>query len=159
WTYGLDGSLRSCGGVERELGLERVDLALSEARVEEVAGLVFLSLAASPIPFDDAREDLEQGFAWQGLTEAKVAAQRSCLVQANWKLVWENNRECWHCHLGHPEYIRSNYDTSPETDATRLEIAHRAAALREKGLDVDHADVGLVQFPSPGRWWSANRTP
>ena len=31
--------------------------------------------------------------------------------EANWKLVWENNRECYHCSANHPELIR----TFPET--------------------------------------------
>ena len=39
-----------------------------------------------------------------GLARAKVAAVRSYEVRANWKLVWENNRECWHCTVHHPQW-------------------------------------------------------
>jgi Rieske 2Fe-2S family protein len=159
WAYGLDGALRACGGVDVELGIDRDELRLGEARVEEVSGLVFVSMADDPPPFEPARSDLERMLAHQGLGEAKVAARLRYEVRANWKLVWENNRECWHCHVGHPEYVRANYDTARDTESTRSELASRTRELRGGGLDVDLAEIGLAPFPSPGRWWSANRTP
>jgi Rieske 2Fe-2S family protein len=159
WSYGLDGALRACGGVDRETGIDAGELGLVPLRVEEVAGLVFVSAAAEPPSFEAAREELERMAAPQGLTGAKVAARRRYLVRANWKLVWENNRECWHCHVGHPDYIRANYDARADTGNTRAELAERAAELDRLGLASDHAEVGLAEFPSPGRWWAANRTP
>ena len=29
------------------------------------------------------------------------------IENANWKLVWENNRECYHCSANHPELTRT----------------------------------------------------
>jgi len=158
WTYALDGSLQACGGVDLELGIDRGELSLREAHVEEAAGLVFVSLAEDPPPFAGARGDLERMFDRQGLDRAKVAARRGYAVCANWKLVWANNRECWHCHVGHPEYIRANYDTARDNAQARAELDARVAALQDRGFAVDHPDVGLSAFPSPGRWWSVNRT-
>lgn len=158
WAYGLDGCLRACGGVERELDLARDQLSLRSARVVEVAGLVFVSFAADPATFDGARADLERELAAHELAGAKIAARRSYVVAANWKLVWENNRECWHCHVGHPEYVRANYDSANETGRTHTELRGRIAELAAKGLSVDHDDVGLAEFPARGRWWGVNRT-
>ena len=31
-------------------------------------------------------------------------------IHANWKLVWDNNRECFHCNVNHPQYIKANFD-------------------------------------------------
>jgi len=159
WTYALDGALRACGGLERELDLDRTELALRRAHVEEAAGLVFVCFAADPPAFDGARRDLERDLSAHALGNANVAARQSYVVNANWKPVWQNNRECWHCHIGHPEYIRANCDTANETDRTRMELQARVAELAAKGLDVDHDDVGLAEFPSAGRWWAVNRTP
>jgi len=158
WVYALDGSLQACGGIDRELGIDRSELSLREAQVEESAGLVFVALAEDPPPFAEAGTDFERMFDRQGLERAKVAARRSYFVRANWKLVWENNRECWHCHVGHPEYVRANYDTAHGSPQVRDELDERIAALQARGLAVDHPDVGLATFPSPGRWWSVNRT-
>ena len=43
---------------------------------------------------------------------------------------WENNRECWHCHVGHPEYVKSHFDTSDTTSPKVSErIARRTQAM------------------------------
>ncbi|HEX6490559.1 MAG TPA: SRPBCC family protein [Gaiellaceae bacterium] len=64
----------------------------------------------------------------------------------------------YHCHVGHPDYVRANYDTARPGDRTTAELVARTAELRARGLEVDHDEVGLAAFPTPGRWWSANRT-
>ena len=161
WTYALDGRLLACGGMEHEV--ELVDYPLHRAAVEEVAGLVFVWLGADPEPIEQAREWIEPRLLRHGLARGQVAHTLDYDVHANWKLVWENNRECWHCHVGHPQYVKANFDTARDDDRNRRLAAARAAeherALRAPRGYVDHAEPGLFEFPSPGRWWSANRTP
>ena len=85
---------------------EELDAAvygLHRAAVHEVGGLVFVWLAAERDPFEPARGELEVALAHQGLLRAKVAQRVDYRVRANWKLVWQNNRECRHRHAGHPE--------------------------------------------------------
>ena len=45
------------------------------------------------------------------LHRTKVAAQVDLVEEANWKLVMENNRECYHCEGGHPELICTFFPT------------------------------------------------
>ena len=45
------------------------------------------------------------------LADAKVAFESTIVENGNWKLVWENNRECYHCPANHPELCK----TFPET--------------------------------------------
>lgn len=160
WSYELDGRLRTCGGMDDQLRAE--DYGLSKAPVAEIGGLVFVWLGQSPAPLEQAADELARAMASQGLDRAKVAHQRDYDVRANWKLVWENNRECWHCHAGHPEYIRANFDTAPDNERTRDLISRRVQdherLLAELAV-VDHPEPGLYRFPSPDRWWSANRSP
>jgi Rieske 2Fe-2S family protein len=164
WSYAPDGRLEACGGMDRDGDLDRRDFALHRVHVEEVGGLVFVSLADEPWPFDGARRTLAPKLRPQGLDRAKVAIARSYVVHANWKLVWENNRECWHCDVNHPQYIQANYDNAP-IDDTRLrrEIEARATrvsdGLRAHGLAIDYQEAGMVRFPSRDCWWSINRTP
>jgi glycine betaine monooxygenase A len=138
---------------------------LHRAPVREVGGLVFVWLdgASEPAPFENAGRDLAGALHPQGLARAKVAAQIDYDVAANWKLVWQNNRECWHCHAGHPEYVRANFDAVPDTARYRaltLERAREHALVLGKSYAVEeHARPGLYGFPAEGRWWSANRTP
>jgi glycine betaine catabolism A len=161
WSYGLDGALLGCAGEEE---LDPVQYGLRRAGVAEIGGLVFVWLGPDPGPLEAARTDLSAALAAQGLDRARVAHVIDYEVAANWKLVWENNRECWHCHAGHPEYVRANFDAAPDTPRSRRLAAERAAehalALAEVCAPAaGHEEPGLYRFPSAGQWWSANRTP
>ena len=41
------------------------------------------------------------------LGNARIAHQSTIIENGNWKLVWENNRECYHCGGNHPALCRS----------------------------------------------------
>lgn len=165
WTYGLDGSLRHCRAMPAEF--DRRPWGLKPVALAEVEGLIYICLAGDPPPFDGARECIGPVAKPQGFPRARVAKIADYVIEANWKLVWENNRECFHCNVNHPQYIRANFDhfnsddTSPEL-ATR--IAALAAATERKwaaaGLAPTHASAGMTPFPDADRgiWYSANRT-
>ena len=89
-------------------------------------------------------------------------------VASNWKLVWENNRECYHCNVNHPQYIKANFDHYNADDTIErvaTQIATVTARSEQKwaaqGLAVTRTEAGLTEFPDPDNniWWSANRTP
>ena len=52
------------------------------------------------------------------LSAARVAFQSTIIEEGNWKLVWENNRECYHCASNHPELARTYPDTPTITSVT-----------------------------------------
>jgi Rieske 2Fe-2S family protein len=164
WSYAPNGELMACGGMDKEGDLDRRHFGLHRVHVREVGGLIFISLAENPLPFEGAAQALGAMLAPQGLERAKVAATRSYVVHANWKLVWENNRECWHCNVNHPQYVKANYDNAPVDDLDlKREIEAQArttsARLHAAGLLIDYQEAGMVRFPAPDRWWSINRTP
>ena len=167
WSYALDGTLLGCGGMEQQI--DRSRYGLHRAAVAEIGGLVYVWAGADPEQLGEARAALAGALAPQGLERAKVAHEIDYLVAANWKLVWENNRECWHCHAGHPQYIKANFDIAPDTPRVR-ELALSRTRDHERALaDVasahgpaapdEHPRPGLYPFPTAERWWSANRTP
>ena len=166
WTYGLDGSLLACRGMQADL--DQNTLGLHRVHLEEVGGLIFVSLAAQPAPFEPARQALAPFLAPQGFGRARIAKAADYLVNANWKLVWENNRECYHCNLNHPQYIKANFDHY-NADDTTPRIRERIAGVVEQGekqwaaagLAPTHKETGMTLFPDAGRniWFSANRTP
>ncbi len=163
WTYGLDGRLRGCGGMDRGEGLDRAAHGLLAIPVEVVGGLVFIALHPTAPAFAMARRALGDALAPQGLDHARVAAERHWSVAADWKLLWENNRECWHCVEGHPTYVRANYDTLGEGDSRRraalaARLGEMDRELRGSGLDVQTRQGGLHPFPTAGCWWAVNRT-
>jgi Rieske 2Fe-2S family protein len=88
-------------------------------------------------------------------------------IPANWKLVWENNRECYHCNVNHPQYIKANFDHYNADDSTehirrRMEtqVIRSEAKWAASGLAVSHKQTGMTKFPDAENniWFSANRT-
>ena len=74
WTYGRNGDLLACSGMDRDGDLDRRDFGLHRAHVREVGGLIFVSLAADPPSFEAAERDLAPMLRPQGFERAKVAA-------------------------------------------------------------------------------------
>jgi Rieske 2Fe-2S family protein len=165
WTYGLDGSLLHAPGMHEDLPKD--ELGLRPLALREVEGLIYISFAKQPLDFESARDVLGEIARPQGLRRAKVAKAVDYWVKANWKLVWENNRECFHCNANHPQYIKANFDHYNADDTTpRVREQISAAVKRSEakwaasGLSVSHKQTGMTTFPDAERniWFSANRT-
>jgi Rieske 2Fe-2S family protein len=163
WVYGRDGSLLACRGMQEDL--DRSALGLKRAAIEDVEGLIFVSLAADPPDFAEARGFLASALRPQGLPRARVAKSIDYDIPANWKLVWENNRECYHCNANHPQYIKANFDHYNRDDsgeavvaALEAQTARSEARWAASGLAVSHKAAGMTVFPDR-HWFSANRTP
>ncbi len=109
WTYNLDGSLFAAR--DPEPGMDYSTQGLKQIHCESAGGYVFISLAPIAPDFAPVRERVESYFGPHNLRDAKVAFEMTIVENGNWKLVWENNRECSHCRGNHPELCR----TFPET--------------------------------------------
>jgi Rieske 2Fe-2S family protein len=166
WTYGLDGQLLACRGMGDDF--DKSQFSLKQVAVHDFEGLIYFSLAKNPSDIERAREVLSTLARPQGFANAKVAKSVDYLVRANWKLVWENNRECYHCNINHPQYIKANFDHYNADDTTpRIKAQIDAAVRRAAGLPslVDSTSTrkvgGMTTFPDVENniWYSANRTP
>jgi glycine betaine catabolism A len=160
WTYDLDGRLLL--DTRRDFGVDRGTLSLHPVHLRDAGGLIFISLASDPPDFDEAFTTISQKIKPHGMDRAKVAHTIDYLVKGNWKLVFENNRECYHCPANHKEYNRTAYDvmrdqgrTDParmaEVDAVTAEANARFEAL---GLDIGNANSNMT-----GTFFRCQRTP
>ena len=165
WTYGRDGKLMLVRGMQQEL--DKSQYGLHRAHAREVEGMIWISLAKEPMDFDAAYETIAPVARPQGLARAKVAKIMDFDVHANWKLVWENNRECYHCNVNHPQYTKANFDHY-NTDDTIERVAAELDRVTERlevklaaqGMTI-RSEAGMTPFPDPDNriWWGANRTP
>ena len=165
WTYSRQGELVACHGMHD--GIDKSTLGLRPLRVEVCVGLIFLSLSPSPPAFAGMRARFEAAGQPQGFDRARIARAIEYDVDANWKLVWENNRECYHCVARHPQYVKSNFDVIEEefaSAAIRQQIAAALARTNARwavaGDGVAHPKGGLATFPDPDHdlWYTCNRT-
>jgi len=105
WTYDLNGKLLAAGRMPDDF--DKGAHALVPVHLETVAGVIFICLDDSPPSFEGLRAGLAPMLAPHRLTHAKLAYQSTLVEYANWKLVMENARECYHCATGHPELALS----------------------------------------------------
>ncbi len=166
WSYSTDGTLEHWRGMQEDL--DKSELGLVKLPLRTIEGMIYICLSASPPDFDPAYNSMLPMALPQGLAQAKVAKQVDYIVEANWKLVWENNRECYHCNAHHPQYMRANYDHYNEDDTTDLirrkidfAIDRDEKRWKDAGLAINHKRTGMVCFPDPDNdiWYASNRTP
>jgi choline monooxygenase len=107
WTYRLDGSLI---GVPEGLGFgDRLDkrmLGLMPARVETMAGLVFVNLDPDATPLAELVGDLPQRLAPYRIDTLEPFAPSGGSQPANWKAIADNYIEGYHIPIAHPGLMR-----------------------------------------------------
>jgi Rieske 2Fe-2S family protein len=125
WTYELDGSLLWA----RDMGPDFVpaDHGLKTVHCRELAGLVYICLADEAPDFDTFANIARPYLEPHDLANAKVAFESSIIENGNWKLVWENNRECYHCGGNHPSLCRTFPD---DPSVTGIEGGETPAKLQ-----------------------------
>jgi Rieske 2Fe-2S family protein len=136
WTYATDGSLLHAG--DQPAGFDKRCFGLKPVHVRVLAGLVFVCLADEPpADFDEVVAAASPYLLPHQLHRTKVAAQVDLVEEANWKLVMENNRECYHCEGGHPELICTFFPTygyAEDQIPARLLPAHERYRRAEAAL-------------------------
>jgi glycine betaine catabolism A len=106
WTYDLDGSLKHAAHMGKDF--DRNCKSLIPVHTKVVGAHVFVCLADEP-PADISHLEatMTPRFAPFDLSKAKIAHESEIIENGNWKLVIENNRECYHCAGTHPELTAS----------------------------------------------------
>lgn len=108
WTYGLDGALVRAPRSDESPCFEPARLSLQPVNVATWGDMVFVSVFGSSMPLDEALGAARERATERGLPidTAKFRGRRSLHFDANWKLVWDNNCECYHCPTVHARWYR-----------------------------------------------------
>ena len=106
WTYDLDGSLKHAAHMGKDF--DPTCKSLIRVHTKVVGTHVFVCLGDQP-PADIAylEQTMAPRLAPYNLTYSKIAYEAEIIEDGNWKLVIENNRECYHCSATHPELTAS----------------------------------------------------
>jgi len=118
WTYALDGKLIGAPSMEGTEGFDRADFPLHAANVATWEGFLFVNLAATPEPFEKAFDSILDRFARYRMPTLKALRRIDYDVTANWKLIFENYSECYHCATVHPQLVKLSPADSGENDLT-----------------------------------------
>lgn len=148
WTYDLDGSLFAANRMPDDF--VKTEHGLKSVALRNVSGALFICLSDTPPPFDDFAEKLAAYGAPHNFKNAKLAAQAVLVENANWKLVMENARECYHCGTGHPALAK----TFPVEMSRHFDAGEDA---RLKAFEATMVAHGLPHKSIEGHWWQVAR--
>jgi glycine betaine catabolism A len=148
WTYDLDGSLFAANRMADDF--VKTNHGLKPVALKNVDGALFICLSDTPPPFDDFGDKLAAYIAPHKIENAKLAHQSVLVEHANWKLVMENARECYHCGTGHsalaktfPVDMSRHFDSGEDERNRKFEARMDAAELPHKAVE--------------GHWWQVAR--
>lgn len=144
WTYDEDGALIHAG--EMPASFDPENHSLKSVNLQNMSGMLYVCISKTPPDFENFRAQVEPYIAPHQPYRCKVAYEESIVEEANWKLVIENNRECYHCAGSHPELTFSltafAMPDDPRADGFFTELMPRMAKKWEK--------LGLPHKPVPG---------
>ncbi|HTD35350.1 MAG TPA: aromatic ring-hydroxylating dioxygenase subunit alpha, partial [Candidatus Elarobacter sp.] len=136
WTYALDGTLLVARTMSDVPGFDRAEYPLHEAAVAEFEGFVFVNVAREPEPFAQAFAPLTGRFARWRIGALRTARTIEYELACNWKLVFQNYSECYHCPLVHPQLERLSPSESGRNDLSEGPFLGGYSELRRHGTSL-----------------------
>lgn len=131
WTYGLDGTLLAARNMDGTPGFDRRAYPLREAHVAVFEGLLFVAL--DPVqPFATFFAPLEGRFSRWRIGELRSARRTAYDLACNWKLVFQNYSECYHCPVIHPQLERLSASDSGRNDLSEGPFLGGYSTLRDE---------------------------
>jgi glycine betaine catabolism A len=102
WTYGLDGQLVGAPHMDKVQGFDKAEHSLHAIEMALWEGFIFVNLIDEPTPLEEVFGPLAGKFSHWNLPKLRSAKRIEYDVRANWKLIFENYSECYHCPGVHP---------------------------------------------------------
>jgi glycine betaine catabolism A len=148
WTYNIDGTLFAAGRMPDDF--DKSVHGLKPVALKNVEGALFICLSDTPPAFEEFEDKLAAYGAPHRFKDAKLAHQSVLVEHANWKLVMENARECYHCGTSHPALAR----TFPVEMSRHFDSGEDA---RIKAFTAAMDANALPHTPVEGHWWQVAR--
>jgi Rieske 2Fe-2S family protein len=118
WTYSLEGRLLAAPSMDSDAVPTTDDLSLKPIAVARWEGFIYLSFAERPTPFAEAFALLIGRLARFNIEHLRAAQRIDYDVRANWKVLFENFSECYHCPSVHPALVKLSPADSGRNDLT-----------------------------------------
>jgi glycine betaine catabolism A len=130
WTYALDGTLSAARNMDNTPDFDRAEYPLHEARLAQFEGFVFVALEPAQ-PFEQTFAPLFSRFQAWTISQLQSAARIDYEVACNWKLVFQNYSECYHCPVIHPQLEKLSPSDSGRNDLSEGPFLGGYSELRE----------------------------
>ncbi len=109
WTYKLDGSFNGAPRSREDSTFDGCGLSLTPAAVDCLGDMIFVNPSADAPPLLETLGPIPNLARRRGvpLDTAVFREMRSIEMEANWKIPWDNNVECYHCPTVHNSWYRA----------------------------------------------------
>src|SRR5215475_1571930 len=119
WTYALDGRLIGAPHMDETPGFNKAEYPLKPVRLGLWEGFIFVNLTDASASLEKWFEPLAGKFSPWNLAALCPAKRIDYDVRANWKLMFQNYSECYHCLGVHPELSKISPYDSAQNDLTK----------------------------------------
>ncbi len=104
WVYSLEGKLVATPRQLDSPDFDKTEYSLYDVAVDVWGGYNFVNLAGDRAsPLETVLGDIPKRFANYPLQDLRIGKRIVLDVRANWKVLFENFAECFHCPTVHPE--------------------------------------------------------
>jgi Rieske 2Fe-2S family protein len=97
-------------------GFDKADYSLRAVNLALWEGFIFINLDENAMPLEEWFAPLNGKFAHWNMSILRPAKRIEYDVRANWKLMFENYSECYHCPGVHPQLQKVSPYDSAEND-------------------------------------------
>src|SRR5437868_3686047 len=97
-------------------GFDKADYSLRAVNLALWEGFIFINLDENAMPLEEWFAPLNGKFSHWNMSILRPAKRIEYDVQANWKLMFENYSECYHCPGVHPMLAKVSPYDSAEND-------------------------------------------
>jgi len=149
WSYDLSGKLKAAPHTGKVPGFDASRICLSEVRVENFLGFLFINLdphcAAMDEVYPGIRAEMTQ--LCPDIEQRQYAYHHTADEGCNWFVAVENYNECYHCANCHPSFARgiidpATYRIEPYGDTKVLHHTSAPARSDAAWYDTSGADYG-----------------
>jgi phenylpropionate dioxygenase-like ring-hydroxylating dioxygenase large terminal subunit len=152
WTYELDGNLRAAPGTKAMSNFNKSDICLTEVKVENFLGFLFVNLDEDSASMDETFPGLRADILAHcpDIEDRIFAHEHTAPEFCNWMIAVENYNECYHCKVVHPTFASgvidaSSYNIRADDGGARV-LRHTADANRGESAWYDTSGAGYKSF-------------
>lgn len=133
WAYKLDGALAAAPHMDTVSGFDKSDFGLTEYRIAERLGFLFVCLSPDAPSLDEYLGDFEKIHAEWPLERLISTCRRELTIDCNWKGFLEVFNEYYHLPFVHPDSISNVYNPPDSADQVNGSFATQYGATSGTG--------------------------
>jgi Rieske 2Fe-2S family protein len=137
WTYDRSGELVSAPNMEGVSDFQTSDHGLIEVACQTKGGFLWINFSPQQ-SLNQWLDPISDRFAAWRIGELRIAHEITYTVKANWKLIFQNYSECYHCPIVHPMLNRLTPYRGSSNDLDKGPILGGPMSLADDSLTMSN---------------------